>query len=259
MILAILQARVSSTRLPGKVLLPLLGVPMLARQIERVRRSALIDTLVVATSDDAADDPLAALCARLGTACYRGRLDDVLDRFYQAALAYQPSHVVRLTGDCPLTDPAVIDGAIGLCLASGCDYVSNAGAPATFPDGLDVEVMRFSALEAAWREARLGSEREHVTPFLYAHPERFALRPFTNPVDLSQLRWTVDEAADFELVRVIYESLYPTNPAFATDDILRLLARRPELATLNTGHQRNEGYAKSLLADAARARAQPRN
>lgn len=251
MILAILQARVSSSRLPGKVLLPLLGQPMLARQLERVRRATLIDQLVVATSADSADDPLALLCEQAGTACYRGQLDDVLDRFYQAALPYRPDYVVRLTGDCPLADPALIDRVIGSCLDSGCDYLSNTIAPATFPDGLDVEVMRFSALELAWREAQLGSQREHVTPFIYQHPERFRIEQFSNPVDLSALRWTVDEPADFELVRIIYEALYPSQPDFGTDAILALLAARPELATLNTRHQRNEGYAKSLLQDLA--------
>lgn len=254
MILAILQARVSSSRLPGKVLLPLLGQPMLARQLERVQRATLIDQLLVATSDDPSDDALAALCLANGTPCYRGKLDDVLDRYYQAALPYRPEHIVRLTGDCPVADPAVIDSVIGFYLERGCDHASNGGEPPTFPDGLDVEVFRFSALEAAWREARLGSEREHVTPFIYKHPERFRLAQYKNPVDLSALRWTVDEAADFELVRTIYETLYPGKPNFGTDDILRLLEARPELRTINTQHQRNEGYAKSLRQDQAQLR-----
>lgn len=252
MILAILQARVTSSRLPGKVMLPLLGQPMLARQLERVRRATLIDQLMVATSVDGSDDPLALLCDQLGVACHRGQLDDVLDRFYQAGLPYRPEHIVRLTGDCPLADPDLIDRVIRLCLESGCDYVSNGTAPATFPDGLDVEVMRFSALEQAWCEARLPSEREHVTPFIYHHPERFRLAQYRNPVDLSHLRWTVDEAADFTLVRIVYETLYPQQPDFDTSAILHLLDARPELVTLNTDHQRNEGYAKSLLHDQTR-------
>jgi spore coat polysaccharide biosynthesis protein SpsF len=251
MILAILQARVSSSRLPGKVLMPLLGVPMLARQLERVRRATLIDRLMVATSTDRSDDPVARLCADAGADCYRGQLDDVLDRFYQAALPYRPDYIVRLTGDCPLADPALINEVIRFCLDSGCDHVSNGGDPTTFPDGLDVEVLRFSALEQAWREARLPSEREHVTPFIYNHPERFRLAQYKSPVDLSHLRWTVDEPADFELVRIIYETLYPRQPDFATDAILQLLEARPELATFNTQHKRNEGYARSLLQDQA--------
>jgi spore coat polysaccharide biosynthesis protein SpsF len=258
MILAILQARVSSSRLPGKVMMPLLGEPMLARQLERVRRATLIDQLVVATSTDGSDDPVARLCEQTGTACYRGQLDDVLDRFYQAALPYRPEYIVRLTGDCPLADPELIDRVIRFCLDGGYDHACNGGEPATFPDGLDVEVLRFSALEQAWHEARLPSEREHVTPFIYNHPERFRLALYRNPVDLSHLRWTVDEPADFELVRIIYETLYPQQPQFGTDAILRLLEERPELATLNTQHTRNEGYAKSLLQDQAHLAQLPR-
>lgn len=249
MILAILQARMSSSRLPGKVMMPLLGQPMLARQLERVRRAILIDHLMVATSVDASDDPVALLCEQTGTACFRGQLDDVLDRFYQAALPYRPEYIVRLTGDCPLADPELIDRVIRSCLDSGCDHLSNGGEPITFPDGLDVEVLRFSALEQAWNEARLPSEREHVTPFIYNRPQRFRLGQYKNPVDLSHLRWTVDEPDDFELVRIIYETLYPQQSDFGTDAILRLLEDRPELATLNTRHVRNEGYAKSLLRD----------
>lgn len=255
MILAILQARVSSSRLPGKVLLPLLGQPMLARQLERVRRARLIDTLLVATSEDVSDDPIEALCAAAGVACYRGRLDDVLDRYYQAALAYRPRHIVRLTGDCPLADPGLIDAVIAYYLESGCAHVSNGGEPPSFPDGLDVEVFSFAALETAWRETRLGSEREHVTPFIYKHPERFRLGQYRSPVDLSALRWTVDEAADFELISIVYQTLYPAKPDFDSADVLRLLEARPELKTINTRHRRNEGYAKSLRQD--RARSQP--
>lgn len=250
MILAILQARVSSSRLPGKVLKPILGVPMLMRQIERVKRARLVDRLVVATSTDPSDDPIEVLCGQNGIECYRGDLNNVLDRFYRAAKLYRPKHIVRLTGDCPLIDPQVIDQVIRFCLDGGYDYVSNASEP-TFPDGLDVEVFRFSALELAWQEARLSSEREHVTPFLYAHPERFRTAQYKNHVDLSYLRWTVDEPADFELVRIVYESLYPSRLDFSTADILALIESRPELATMNTHHARNEGYAKSLQEENA--------
>lgn len=250
MMLAILQARVSSTRLPGKVLLPLLGKPMLARQIERVRRARRIDRLVVATSDAADDDGIARLCAEEGVDCHRGSLDDVLDRFHGAALRFAPEHVVRLTGDCPLADPAVIDDVIGFYLGGGYDYATNAVQP-TFPDGLDVEVFRFACLEQAWREATLPSQREHVTPFLHGQPQRFRVGHYRQATDLSRLRWTVDEPADFDFVQRVYEALYPANPAFGTADVLRLLARRPELAALNGQFLRNEGYLKSLAADAA--------
>lgn len=248
MILAVLQARVSSTRLPGKVMKPLLGTPMLLRQIERVRRSRRIDRLIVATSTDRSDDGLADLCRGARISCFRGSLDDVLDRFYQAARAHDPEHVVRLTGDCPLADPAVIDATISHHIQGGYDYTSNSLVP-TFPDGLDAEVTRFSALREAWEQAKLPSQREHVTPFLYQHPERYRLGSFTREPDLSHLRWTVDEPDDFRMVEAIYNALHPADPAFATDEILRLLAERPELSRMNGGIVRNAGYAKSLAKD----------
>lgn len=248
MILAILQARVSSSRLPAKVLKPLLGVPMLLRQIERLNRSRKIDSLLVATSTEHSDDPIEQLCGEHGIECYRGSLNDVLDRFYQAALLFKPEHLVRLTADCPLTDAKLIDEVIGFYLEGGFDYASNA-IQATYPDGLDLEVFSFSCLEQAWREAVLPSQREHVTPFIHQQPLCFKVGHYKSATDLSHLRWTVDEPKDFELVTMIYEALYPNNPDFSTRDILGLLTRRPELVHWNTTHQRNEGYRKSLDTD----------
>lgn len=245
-VLAILQARVSSSRLPRKVLKPILGRPMLLHQLDRVRRARTLDALVVATSTDPADDAIAQLCATAGVDCFRGSLDDVLDRFYQAARRYTPQYVVRLTGDCPLADPELIDRVVNVCRTEALDY---SGAEPSFPDGLDVEVMQFSALEEAWKEATRPSDREHVTQFINRQRDRFRVRGVSNDVDLSHLRWTVDEPADLELVTRIYEALYPSNPAFTTKDILDLLARRPELATLNRGITRNEGLARSLAGD----------
>jgi spore coat polysaccharide biosynthesis protein SpsF len=248
MILGIVQARSSSSRLPGKILKPILGTPMLAHQITRLRRSRLIDKLIIATSDDPSDDPLAALAREIGIECFRGALDDVLDRFYQAARAQAPEHVVRLTGDCPLADPAVIDAAIALHLESGSDYTTNA-VEATWPDGLDVEVFRFACLEEAWREAKLPSQREHVTPFINKQPARYRITHLKGDVDLSHMRWTVDEPADFEFVTAVYQRLYPVNPAFSTADVLALLEREPQLADVNSRFQRNEGLARSLQKD----------
>ena len=248
MILAVLQARVSSTRFPGKVLREILGTPMILRQVERVRRARSIGGLLLATSVDPADDPLALLCGENGVACFRGSLDDVLDRFYQASLLHQPEHVVRLTGDCPLADPALIDHVVGTHVTRRSDYTSNT-IPPTYPDGLDIEVIRFSCLEQAWREAKLPSEREHVTPFLYGRPNRYRIGAVRNAVDLSALRWTVDEPDDFELVRTVYEALYPGNPVFTTEEILAFLERNPALKTWNVRHARNEGYEKSLKED----------
>lgn len=248
-IVVVLQARFSSARLPGKVLMPLLGEPMLFRQIERVRRSRLIDRLIVATSQDVSDDRLAEMCRERQIDCFRGDLNDVLDRFYRAAAPHAPLHVVRLTGDCPLADPELIDKVIGFHLEGGFDYSSNTIRP-TFPDGLDVEICRFAVLEQAWMEANLPSQREHVTPFMYQQPERFRLGGFTNVSDLSRLRWTVDEADDFELVAMIYDALYPHNPGFTTAEIVAYLDANPELVMINTGHKRNEGYEASQLKDA---------
>lgn len=247
-VLAILQARVSSTRLPGKVLAPILGQPMLARQIERLRRATTIDKLVVATSDEATDNSVATLCSSLGVPCFRGNLKDVLARFHGASIAHGPAeHIVRLTGDCPLADPAIIDRVVRHHLASGADYTSNALQP-TWPDGLDVEVMRTTALQRAFAEARQPSEREHVTPYLYKHPELFRIEHVRAARDLSSLRWTVDEPADLTFVTEVYAALYPNNPAFDTAAVLDLLDRRPELAGINHQFERNEGYAKSLAA-----------
>ena len=248
MILAILQARVSSTRLPGKVLKPLMGKPMLFREIERIGRASSIDQLLVATSNDASDDPIAELCRENGTLCYRGNLEDVLDRYYRTAKEFDPEHVVRLTGDCPLIDPEVIDQVIQFYLEGAYDYASNTVTP-TFPDGLDVEIFGFSCLQAAWREARLPSQREHVTPFIHQQPERFSIGCLKREPDLSNMRWTVDEAEDFEFVTQVYEALYPNKPSFAMADILLLLKSRPELLTINERFQRNEGYLKSLVRD----------
>jgi len=242
-ILGILQARTSSSRLPGKVMLPVAGAPMLARQIERLTRSRAIDRLVLATSDRPEDDCVAELAAAAGIASHRGSLDHVLDRFHGAALPFAPDYVVRVTGDCPLADWEVIDGCIRFALDGGYDYASNALEP-TWPDGLDVEVFTFAALAAAWNEADSPLEQEHVTPFIHRRPERFRLGSFKNRVDLSALRWTVDEPRDYEFVREVYDRLYPADPAFTTDDILALLHAEPELIQLNAGIERNEGLRK---------------
>lgn len=248
MILAILQARVSSSRLPGKVLKPILGIPMILRQIERLRRARRIERLVLATSTDRSDDSLAEMVAEHGITVSRGPLDDVLGRFVLAAAADGPGWVVRLTGDCPLADPDVIDRVIAETVATGADYGSNTLKP-TYPDGLDVEVVRHAVLRQIDREPRTAAEREHVTLAIHRHPERFRLHSVETVPDLSCLRWTVDNPEDFALVERIYGTLYPANPAFTTADILALLRREPDLATINGALRRNEGLAKSLAQE----------
>ncbi|MBW2292712.1 MAG: glycosyltransferase family protein [Deltaproteobacteria bacterium] len=247
MIVGVLQARMSSRRLPGKVLMPLHGRPMLARQIERLQRCPSM-RLMVATSDHPGDDPIVSLCRELDVVCHRGSLDDVLDRVHGAACRLAAEHVVRLTGDCPLTDPELVEIAIDHHLKSGCDYTSNA-LERTYPDGLDVEVIRFAALEVAWREAVLPSHREHVTPFIYQQPERFKLGSLTDSCDRSALRWVVDEPADLEFVNRVYAALYPDDPQFGSDAIHALLSREPALSELNRGIDPEAGWRRSQAED----------
>lgn len=244
----ILQARVSSSRLPGKVLLPILGRPMLAYQIERTLLAKNIDKLIVATSTEASDNPIEALCQDLGVICYRGSLEDVLDRFYQAAKKYPANHIVRMTGDCPVIDPNVVDEVIQLHIDSHSDYTSNTNPP-SYPDGLDVEVMTFEALETAWQESTLLSQREHVTPYI-RQQAGFKQSNVQNKIDLSAQRWTVDEQADFDLITFIYQSLYQNNKFFDYNDIIRLLEKNRGKQQKNSHIKRNEGYEKSLQKDA---------
>lgn len=226
MIVAILQARMSSSRLPGKVMKPILGMPMIGRQIERLNRCDSLDRLVVATSKDPSDDVLAAYAERLGVRVFRGSLDDVLGRFQGAALANGPcTHVVRLTADCPLADPGVIDACVWRHIETGADYTSNT-IERSYPDGLDVEVMTIDALKTMHREAKGPYEREHVTPFLYRHPERFKIAQLVQSAPLADRRWTVDTPEDFEFVSRVFYMLYPTNPRFEQVDVLALSIER---------------------------------
>ena len=231
MILAVLQARMSSTRLPGKVLRDLAGAPLLARQAERLARARRIDRLVLATSDEPEDDAVARLGESLGLGVHRGPLQDVLARFAGALDAFgQAAHVVRLTGDCPLADPRVIDELIDLHLARGADYSNNTGDRRTFPHGLDAEIMRSDVLRTAAAEATDPYEREHVTPFIYRRPERFQLAFLVSGDDHGEARWTVDTPEDFEFVRAVYEGLYAADPAFTSDDVRRFVDEHPALA-----------------------------
>ncbi len=230
--LAILQARMSSTRLPGKVLEPVLGVPMIGRQLERLARSARLDRVVVATSEDASDDPLAAYLERAGHAVFRGSLADVLGRFAGAmATVPEADTIVRLTADCPLADWTVIDATIDRHHESGADYTSNTPAVRTYPHGLDNEVMRREVLERAWREGVDPYEREHVTPFIYRRPEEFRIASLSREPSLAHLRWTVDYPEDLDFVRDVYGRLYPQNPAFTSDDVVALDRNSSEAAT----------------------------
>ncbi len=245
---AILQARMSSTRLPGKVLKPLIGEPMLFRQIERLMRCKEFDHLIVATSTSDSDDLLADECEKRGVECFRGSLDDVLERFYRSIKTYNPRNIVRLTGDCPLADPFLIDDVIRFYKEGDYDYVCNCDPP-TFPDGLDVEVMNYASLEVSFESASIRSEREHVTLYIRSHAEKFKIGNYLAITDRSSLRWTVDEPEDFIFVEAVYNELYEKKPEFTTNDILELLESTPSLIKLNNSFIRNEGLSRSLERD----------
>ena len=240
--LAILQARMKSTRLPGKILSPLLGEPMVARQLERIQRAQRLDDIVLATSTDPSDDPLVAWAEAKDIKVFRGSLTDVLMRFVEVIDHYQPDLVVRLTADCPLTSPAVIDAVIERFQASDVDYCSNTLTP-TFPDGLDVEVIRADVLRAVAASSTDPHEREHVTLGVYRHPERFRLANFEGTEDHSYLRWTVDTPEDMAFVTAVYEALYPVDPAFEMSDVLELIARTPGLSRTTEHAMRNAALA----------------
>ena len=248
MILALIQARMGSSRFPGKVLEDLSGHPMLWHVVERVRRAGRVDKVVVATTDRAVDDPVAAFCEREGIGCFRGNEQDVLDRFYQAAKANAADVVVRITADCPLIDPAVIDRVVSRFQAGDCDYACNI-IRYTYPDGLDTEVFSFAALERAWREASKPSEREHVTPYLRTEKFRTANVESEIPVSPADFRWTVDHPEDLEFVRKVYEA-FSTNGDFGFREVFELLKERPDLATIQAETITNEGYYKSLYQQA---------
>lgn len=223
MILGILQARMTSSRLPGKVMAPILGTPMIGRQLERLAHSARLDKVVVATSEGETDDPLAAYLAEIGVTVVRGPLDDVLGRFCKVLdLLPEATAVVRMTADCPLADWTVIDQVIERHLATGADYTSNVMPDRTFPHGLDIEVVRRNVLARAGAESADPFEREHVTPFIYRRPAEFRIENVTRTPSLAHLRWTVDLPEDLDFVRHVYGELYPTNAAFLTDDIAAL-------------------------------------
>lgn len=245
-IVAIVQARMGSSRLPGKVMADIAGRPMLARVVERVRRAKTIRLVAVATSLHSSDDPIADLCRKENIAFFRGSDDDVLDRFYRAAKVFHADVIVRLTADCPLHDPAVMDETVNALLEGDADFVSG-GMKTTFPDGLDAAAFPMAVLERMWKEAKLASDREHVTSYIHRHAEQFRMKTIRCDRDLSFLRWTVDEPRDLEFVRAIYAHL--GEASFGMQEVLDLLKRCPELNEINAGIHRNEGYAKSLMAE----------
>lgn len=231
---AIVQARMTSTRLPGKILLEVMDRSMLAYQLERVARVPSIDAIVIATTTNATDDPVEAFARDGGYGLHRGSENDVLARFAGVLSENDAETVVRLTADCPLTDPEVIEQTIQRFKSAdpACDYVTNA-IPRSYPAGLDVEVFKRAALETAAAEARDPYDREHVTPFIYRNPDRFRLLSVVLEPSLAGERWTLDEPGDFELIRRVLEALYPINPDFRMRDVIRILDENPEWRGLN--------------------------
>ncbi len=241
-----IQARMGSTRLAGKVLSEILGKPMLQLQVERLRCARHIAKIVLATTEAPADDAVALLGERIGLPVFRGSENDVLDRYYQAALFVKASHIMRLTADCPLIDPEICDRVAEEYIRTNCDYVLTGES---FAEGLDCELISFSALEASWKEAKLKSEREHVTLFVRNHPERFNLQVLENDVNDAHIRITVDEPEDLIVVRIIFDH-FRNNPIdFGIAEIRAFLASHAEVAKLNSAVIRNAGLAKSLTDD----------
>jgi spore coat polysaccharide biosynthesis protein SpsF len=246
---SIIQARMGSTRLPRKVLADIVGTPLIIRIIERVRAARGIEELVVATTTDREDDELAGFLLQ-GMYCkvFRGMRDDVLDRFYRCATTHAADIIVRVTADDPLKDPRIIERATQMLIDDpSLDYCSNTLEP-TFPEGLDIEVFRFSALEKAWRQASLPSEREHVTPYIWKHPEIFRLANFRHERDLSSWRWTVDKPNDLEFMRAVYGH-FASQPLVSFQDVIAWLHENPSMLTINSDTQRNEGYLMSLESE----------
>lgn len=231
----IVQARMTSTRLPGKILKTVLDKPLLAYELERLQRVRLADQIIMATTVNATDQPVVDLCNTLGILSYRGSEQDVLSRYYEAACQYPSEVIVRITADCPFIEPALVDEVIRLYLEEpqAYDYVSNTH-DAGFPVGLATEVFSFNALETAYREASQPYEREHVTPYIYQHPARFRLGHLRSERNLSHNRWTVDTPEDFELIQHILQALYPSHPQFTMDDVLTLLDQNPHWRDINS-------------------------
>jgi len=233
-VVAIIQARMGSTRLPGKVMKPILGKPVILWVLERVSLSNLINEIVVAIPSGRENDVIVDTIKEYDDKIIisRGSEDDVLDRYYNAAVQTNADVIVRITSDCPLIDPVVVNHIVKQFLNNDCDYCSN-NLKRTYPIGLDTEVFSFDALAKAWGEAKNDYEREHVTPYIKENPDKFKLLNVSNDVDLSHLRWTLDTKEDFEFIKVIYERIYPKKHMFFMKDILDLLQKEPELIKIN--------------------------
>ncbi len=242
---AIVQARMNSARLPGKILKTVLGKSLLEYQIERLRTVGDIDEIVVATTTHEIDSAVVSACEKLNVAWFRGSEENVLERFYLCAKAHHANVIIRVTSDCPVIDPEVLAKTLLKFKSGPYDYVSNT-LVRSFPRGLDVEVFSFAALEQCFKNATLPAHREHVTSYIYENPERFRLGGFSNESDQSHHRWTVDTPEDFQLIRLLIEGLYPANPNFLLSDLLHILSLHPEWQTLNAHIEQKKASGKVI-------------
>lgn len=250
--IAIIQARMGSTRLPGKVMKDLVGKPVLWHIIQRVTQSSLINGIIVASTTNHEDNIIESACESWDIPVFRGSSDDVLKRFCDTIHFIELNnpkitYIVRITADCPLIDPIIINEVISIALSGRYDYVSNTLQP-TFPDGLDVEIVSRESLFIANTNAQLLSDREHVTPFI-KREQKFKKFNHKYPVDLSALRWTLDNPEDYDLIKIIYETLNNPLKLFLMSDIIQLFNEKPELYKINSHLNRDEGYKKSLYQD----------
>lgn len=246
-IVAIVQARMSSTRLPGKVLLPLAGRPVLSHVVQRLRSCEELNDVVVATSTESEDDAISDWCACKEIHCFRGSLSDVLDRYYRASQAFSVDAAVRITADCPMLDPDVVDEVVRGFREGGYDAFRLSG---DFPDGLDCQVFSFQSIERAWHDARLPSEREHVGPYIEKNRQNeFKVGGLIKFTGLGHHRWTLDQEQDYQFLTAVFDELSIVDKIFKTSEVLDLMERKPELMNINSGIIRNEGYQMSLEAE----------
>lgn len=243
----ILQARTGSHRLSKKVLRKIQGRPLISYVINRVKKTRNVDQIILATTRRKEDNVLLKIAMQNGIKTYSGDNNDVLNRYFQCALVFKADPIIRITGDCPLIDPLIIEEILEFYLNHNYDYVSNTIIP-TYPDGLDVEIFSFKALKTAFCLAKKKSDREHVTPYIKRNSNKFKLHNYRNKKNLSLLRWTVDEEIDLKMARKIYQKMKPKT-IFSMIEILQMLSKYPKISDLNKGIKRNEGYLKSLKKD----------
>ena len=247
MIGCIIQARMGSSRLPGKVMMELNNSKSLLYYVIKQHQFCNeIDKIVVATTDQKNDDIIENYVNKLGIECYRGDSNNVLDRFFQCAKKYSFPTIVRITADNPFNDPTIVDSVIKKFKSNNFDYITNS-KPRTFPQGISVEVFSFKTLEIAWNNEKLPSEKEHVTPYMYNNPKNFKIHNYSSSNNLSHLRWTVDRKNDYELSKKIASNIQKL--PIRMNDVLNLLKEKPELIDINSDHDMDEGYKKSLKED----------